>query len=83
MTPITLVDRLTATTAIQDTLWSAQDDAQLIGRCWRYGQRKRVRVYRPIIDQTPDVFLNTICFDKQIMHQAFIAAPLQIRALSH
>ena len=28
---------------------------------------------------TPDVFLNTICFDKALMHQAFIAAPLTIR----
>ena len=38
-----------------------------------------MRVYRPIIDQTPDVFLNTICFDKEIMHRAFIAAPIKIR----
>ncbi|KAI6097725.1 P-loop containing nucleoside triphosphate hydrolase protein [Pisolithus croceorrhizus] len=55
-----------------DTLWSAQEDAQLIGRIWRQPQPKQVHVYRLIARGTPDVFLNNISFDKSIMHQAFV-----------
>ena len=61
-------------TRLQDTLWSAQDDAQLIGRLWRRLQTKRVHVYRLIALGSPDVFLNNISFDKARIHQAFIDA---------
>ncbi|PCH38799.1 hypothetical protein WOLCODRAFT_84760, partial [Wolfiporia cocos MD-104 SS10] len=56
---------------IMDTLWSAQEDAQLIGRVWRHPQPKLVEVYRLIAAGTPDVFLNNISFDKGYMHGSF------------
>ncbi|KAH9949213.1 P-loop containing nucleoside triphosphate hydrolase protein, partial [Amylocystis lapponica] len=64
---------------VLDTLWSAQDDSQLIGRIWRQPQPKQVHVYRPIAMGTPDVFLNNISFGKSAMHKAFTGAsdPLQ------
>jgi hypothetical protein len=55
----------------QGTLWSAQDDHQLIGRVWRQPQKKTVLVYRLIANRTPDVFLNNISFDKGTMLDAF------------
>jgi SNF2 family DNA or RNA helicase len=58
----------------QDTLWSAQEDNQLIGRIWRHPQKKDVHVYRLIADKTPDVFLNNISFDKAAIHNAFTGA---------
>ena len=63
----------------QDTLWSAQEDAQLIGRIWRYPQPKLVHVYRLIAGHTPDVFLNNIAFDKSVMLDHFKEAPPVLR----
>jgi SNF2 family DNA or RNA helicase len=63
----------------QDTLWSAQDDRQLIGRLWRHPQHKIVHVYRLIADKTSDVFLNNISFDKAQMHDAFTGSTPAMR----
>ncbi|PCH39636.1 hypothetical protein WOLCODRAFT_85980, partial [Wolfiporia cocos MD-104 SS10] len=49
---------------ILDTLWSAQEDVQLIGRVWRHPQTKLVEVYRLIVAGTPNVFLNNISFER-------------------
>ncbi|KAI6100899.1 P-loop containing nucleoside triphosphate hydrolase protein, partial [Pisolithus croceorrhizus] len=57
---------------VVDTLWSAQEDVQLIRKIWRQSQHKQVHVYHLITHGTPDVFLNNIAFDKSIMYQAFI-----------
>ncbi|KAH9926072.1 P-loop containing nucleoside triphosphate hydrolase protein, partial [Amylocystis lapponica] len=59
---------------IIDTLWSAQQDSQLIGRIWRQPQPKLVHVYRLIGRNTSDVFLNNISFDKSVMHDAFMGS---------
>ncbi|KAH9848946.1 P-loop containing nucleoside triphosphate hydrolase protein, partial [Lenzites betulinus] len=56
---------------IVDNLWSAQEDQQLIGRVWRYSQMKRVIVYRVIAQETSDVFLNNIGFQKGNLHSEF------------
>jgi SNF2 family DNA or RNA helicase len=60
--------------SIQDTLWSAQEDRQLIGRLWRNGQDKIVIVYRVIALGTTDVLLNNIAFDKEAIMDAFTTA---------
>ncbi|EPS92475.1 hypothetical protein FOMPIDRAFT_1137725, partial [Fomitopsis schrenkii] len=62
-----------------DTLWSAQEDSQTIGRVWRKGQTRRVIVYRPIVLGTSDVFLNSLAFSKELMHLAFVNAPRGVR----
>ncbi|KAJ7865882.1 P-loop containing nucleoside triphosphate hydrolase protein, partial [Mycena olivaceomarginata] len=64
-----------------DTLWSAQEDRQLIGRIWRQPQPKTVLVYRLIAKNTPDVFLNNISFDKLAMHEEFARATPSMREL--
>ncbi|KAI0681777.1 P-loop containing nucleoside triphosphate hydrolase protein [Cerioporus squamosus] len=64
-----------------DTLWSAQEDAQLIGRLWRHPQKKIVINYRTILNDTPDVFVNTICRDKALLHEAFVARVTDISTL--
>lgn len=64
---------------MKDTLWSAQEDGQLIGRIWRQPQPKQVHVYRLIAQGTSDVFLNNISFDKSIMHQTFMGVSPAIR----
>ena len=56
----------------QDTLWSAQEDRQLIGHVWRFPQQKQVHVYRIVAEGTSDVFLNNISFSKGAMHDAFM-----------
>ncbi|KAH7919759.1 hypothetical protein BV22DRAFT_1050844 [Leucogyrophana mollusca] len=63
-----------------DTLWSAQEDAQLKGCVWRQPQKKKVRVYWLIADKTPDVFLNNISFDKGAMLAAFVGSLVEMRA---
>ena len=60
-------------------MWSAQEDAQLIGRAYRQGQDKRVHIYRLIAAKTPDIALNTISFTKEAMHTAFLTAPHALR----
>ena len=52
--------------------WSAVEDEQLTGRCWRFPQAKPVLNYRIIAMNTPDVFLNNMAFNKVAMHEAFI-----------
>ncbi|EED80799.1 predicted protein [Postia placenta Mad-698-R] len=64
---------------IVDTLWSAQQDQQLIGRLWRDPQAKQVLVYRLIARNTSDVFLNNISFDKSIMHHAFMGSSMSLK----
>ncbi|KAJ7802826.1 hypothetical protein B0H14DRAFT_3154817 [Mycena olivaceomarginata] len=71
------------TSRLQDTLWSAQEDRQLIGRIWRQPQPKTVLVYRLIAKNTPDVFLNNISFDKLAMHEAFARATPSMRRGQH
>ncbi|CCM06752.1 uncharacterized protein FIBRA_09049 [Fibroporia radiculosa] len=66
---------------MMDTLWSAQEDSQLIGRVWRHPQPKQVHVYRLIAWNTPDVFLNRISFDKATMMKAFTGMPGPMRNL--
>ena len=46
---------------LQDHLWSAMEDLQLIGRCWRQPQTKKVFVYRFLADKTTDMVLYDIC----------------------
>ncbi|CAL1698687.1 unnamed protein product [Somion occarium] len=57
-----------------DTMWSQQEDNQLIGRVWRQPQPKTVHVYRLIAQGTPDVFLNEIAFTKGMMLESFSSA---------
>jgi hypothetical protein len=38
---------------------------------WRRGQEKKVWVYRVIAENTTDVFINNIAFDKQVAHDTF------------
>ncbi|GBE89337.1 hypothetical protein SCP_1503450 [Sparassis crispa] len=64
---------------VVDTLWSAQEDEQLIGRVHRPPQAKPVLVYRIIAAKTPDVFLNNIAFNKAVMHQGFTGASTAIK----
>ncbi|KAJ7924760.1 P-loop containing nucleoside triphosphate hydrolase protein, partial [Mycena leptocephala] len=64
-----------------DTLWSAQEDRQLIGRIWRQPQPKTVLVYQLMAKNTPDVSLNNISFDKLAMHEAFARATPSMREL--
>ncbi|CCM06798.1 uncharacterized protein FIBRA_09098 [Fibroporia radiculosa] len=66
---------------MMDTLWSAQEDSQLIGRVWRHPQPKQVHVYRLIAWNTPDMFLNRISFDKATMMKAFTGMPGPMRNL--
>ena len=56
----------------KDSCWSAQEDHQLIGRLWRWPQSKDVIVYRLIVLDTPDVFLNNLSFDKGAMLSQFV-----------
>jgi SNF2 family DNA or RNA helicase len=66
----------------QDTLWSAQDDAQLQGRINRFPQQKHVHFYRLIAKNTSDVFLNNISFRKEAIQQAFLGASPAMRELT-
>lgn len=55
----------------QDSIWSALDERQLIGRLWRQPQDKLVHVYRLIAEGTPDVSLNAIATNKGALHDTF------------
>lgn len=46
-------------------------EQQLIGRVWRYPQPKTVKVYRLIGARSPDVFLNSISFNKGFIQDTF------------
>lgn len=60
------------THTLQDTLWSALEDEQLIGRAWRFPQTKTVVVYRIIAHETSDVVLNNMAFSKMFIHHALM-----------
>ena len=60
-----------------------QQDRQLIGRVWRYPQRKRVHVYRLVAEGTSDVFLNNISFSKGAMHDAFMQSSAATRKFTY
>ncbi|KAG1719073.1 hypothetical protein EDB19DRAFT_1576764, partial [Suillus lakei] len=55
---------------IVDSLWSATDEGQLIGRIYRPPQQ-RLSIYRIIAANTQDVFLNNISFSKAAILDAF------------
>jgi len=65
----------------QDTLWSALEDRQLIGRCWRQPQKKTVIVYRLIAMDTADSIISDIAFSKWKMHDAFVNPSGPVRKL--
>ncbi|KAG2747793.1 hypothetical protein P692DRAFT_201716179 [Suillus brevipes Sb2] len=62
-----------------DSLWSATDEGQLIGRIYRPPQSKTVHIYRIIAANTQDVFLNNISFSKAAILDAFTGAPPSLR----
>ncbi|KAG1838807.1 P-loop containing nucleoside triphosphate hydrolase protein [Suillus subalutaceus] len=59
---------------IVDSLWSATDEGQLIGRIYRPPQQKTVHIYRIVAADTQDVFLNNMAFSKAAILEAFTGA---------
>ncbi|KAG1772227.1 P-loop containing nucleoside triphosphate hydrolase protein [Suillus placidus] len=66
---------------IVDSLWSATDEGQLIGRIYRPPQPKIVHIYRIVAADTQDVFLNNISFSKAAILDAFTGATPSLRSL--
>ncbi|KAG1763002.1 P-loop containing nucleoside triphosphate hydrolase protein [Suillus placidus] len=66
---------------LQDSLWSATDEGQLIGRIYRPPQPKTVHIYRIVAADTQDVFLNNISFSKAAILDAFTGATPSLRSL--
>ncbi|KAG1741204.1 P-loop containing nucleoside triphosphate hydrolase protein [Suillus occidentalis] len=64
---------------IIDSLWSATDEGQLIGRIYRPPQPKTVHIYRIVAADTQDVFLNNISFSKAAILDAFTGATPSLR----
>ncbi|KIK38068.1 hypothetical protein CY34DRAFT_91603, partial [Suillus luteus UH-Slu-Lm8-n1] len=64
---------------IVDSLWSATDEGQLIGRIYRPPQPKTVHIYRIVAADTQDVFLNNISFSKAAILDAFTGATPSLR----
>jgi hypothetical protein len=64
---------------LQDSLWSATDEGQLIGRIYRPPQPKTVHIYRIVAADTQDVFLNNISFSKAAILDAFTGASPSLR----
>ncbi|KAG1793303.1 P-loop containing nucleoside triphosphate hydrolase protein [Suillus plorans] len=62
-----------------DSLWSATDEGQLIGRIYRPPQPKMVHIYRIVAADTQDVFLNNISFSKAAVLEAFTGATPSLR----
>ncbi|KAG1851648.1 P-loop containing nucleoside triphosphate hydrolase protein [Suillus subluteus] len=62
-----------------DSLWSATDEGQLIGRIYRPPQPKTVHIYRIVAADTQDVFLNNISFSKAAILDAFTGATPSLR----
>ncbi|KAG2062895.1 hypothetical protein BDR04DRAFT_1039611, partial [Suillus decipiens] len=62
-----------------DSLWSATDEGQLIGRIYRPPQPKTVHIYRIVAANTQDVFLNNISFSKAAILDAFTGATPSLR----
>lgn len=59
-------------TAIQDICWSEVLVEQIIGRAWRRGQEKTVRVYNMIALGTTDVMMSAMAKTKGDMLRAFV-----------
>ena len=61
--------------ALQDVMWSALDEEQLIGRLHRAGQEKTVHVYKLLLSETPDTTLSSISFMKRRLQEIFVGSP--------
>jgi SNF2 family DNA or RNA helicase len=59
---------------LQDVPWSFADLVQMIGRIWRQGQDKDVKVYSIYACCTPDDDLQGMSDNKAFMQKAFIGA---------
>ena len=46
-------------------------EQQLIGRVWRFPQKKQVHIYRLIAERSPDIFLNNILYGKRSIQDMF------------
>ncbi|PCH42729.1 hypothetical protein WOLCODRAFT_152763 [Wolfiporia cocos MD-104 SS10] len=66
---------------IMDTLWSTQEDGQLIRRLRQHPQPKWVHIYWLIVVGTLDVFLNNVLFKKEYMHKVFTEVSSTLREL--
>ncbi|KAF8057085.1 P-loop containing nucleoside triphosphate hydrolase protein, partial [Lyophyllum atratum] len=55
-----------------DQPWSAQDERQIRGRSYRHPQKKVVKCYHILADQTADVILNALARGKHDMLEAFL-----------
>ncbi|KAK7440780.1 hypothetical protein VKT23_016856 [Stygiomarasmius scandens] len=66
---------------VLDTLWSAQEYNQLVGRIHRYPQVKPVIVYRLVAANSPDVFLNNLSMDKGMIQEAFVTSSEKLKCL--
>ncbi|EMD33391.1 hypothetical protein CERSUDRAFT_98506 [Gelatoporia subvermispora B] len=65
---------------IMDTLWSAQEDTQLVGHMWRHSQPKDIDVYCIDSKDTHDIFLNTISLSKVVI-QGFTGTLSRLRKI--
>lgn len=63
-------------------LWSAQEEAQLIGRVHRQPQLKQVIVYKLVGMRTPDAIIDHISATKQMMHEAFLMKAIDLSTCS-
>ncbi|PCH35430.1 hypothetical protein WOLCODRAFT_156113 [Wolfiporia cocos MD-104 SS10] len=73
---------------VMDTLWSAQEDGQLIRRLWQHPQPKWVHIYRPIAAGTPNVFLKHHLTSDNTLPMAYINKekklfPIQMHMAEH
>lgn len=66
----------------QDRLWSWVDMIQLIGRLWRYPQKKEVLVYHFLAKNTTDDIILELSTDKLKMLHSFFSANPVIRHIS-
>jgi SNF2 family DNA or RNA helicase len=59
----------------QDSLWSAMEEAQLIGRLHRYPQKRDIVVYRLLACDTFDVWLHQVSATKGSFLEWLAGAP--------
>ncbi|RDB15031.1 Protein CHROMATIN REMODELING 5 [Hypsizygus marmoreus] len=55
-----------------DQPWSAQDERQIRGRAYRQPQKKVVRCYHILADETADIILSSLARGKHDMLEAFL-----------
>ncbi|PPR00042.1 hypothetical protein CVT26_008918 [Gymnopilus dilepis] len=55
-----------------DQHWSSQDEIQTIGRAHRQGQKRTVRVYHLLADETADIVLASLASGKRDMMEGFL-----------